>query len=98
MIIKLGNISIADWSQTRDNTWYRSAGLAGNLGDDIYIFKISHGLSGYKEYVPGFFGKLEFLKDHYKIMYGDKRFSTLHEAKDNVDVFLNRINNLKVFL
>lgn len=98
LIVKLGKISIADWSKTRDQTWYRSAGVGGDLADAIYIFKITHNASGYKEYVPGFFGKLEFLKDQYKTMYGDKRFGTLHEVKDNVDVFLNRVNNLKAFL
>ena len=98
LTVKLGAISIADWTRTRDQTWYRSAGLAGDLQDAIYIFKITHNESGYKEYVPGFFGKLEFLKEQYKMMYGDKRFMTLSEAKDNVDIFLDRINNLKAFL
>lgn len=98
LIIKLGAIQISDWSKTRDQTWYRSAGMGGDMQDAIYIFKITHNATGYKEYVPGFFGKLEFLKEQYKTMYGDKRFATLHEVKDNVDVFLNRINKLKVFL
>lgn len=98
MKVQLGKIVILDWEKNGDQNWYRpTEGGDDNYGTAVYIFKITQN-KDYKEYVPGFFGKLEFLKEQYKIMYGDKRFRTLHEAKDNADVFLNRISNLKVFL
>lgn len=94
MIVKLGTINIADWAQDKSNTWYRSA---GDMQDAIYIFKIVDNGINYKEYVPCFFGKLEFLNEQYKTWYGKQRFKTLQDAKSNVDYFLSRIEKIKAF-
>lgn len=93
MEVKIGLITIRGWE--KDGNWRRL--IDDDYGSSISVYKISH-KGEFKEYVPAFFGKLEFLKEHYKLMYGDIRFKTLHDAKNNIDLFLIRFNNLKAFI
>ena len=92
----IGKYTVYDWALPPYSFWRRTFCCGG-----IYMGEIRIGI------VPGnpdvtylLFSFIESIKYNYISMYGSdpKMFHSIDEAKEHVDIFLDKLQKLKVFL
>jgi len=88
----IGKYTVYDWEEPSHTFWVRKFYCVG-----FYLGNIRIGVVPHNHLIFTFIGKI---KSNYINMYGSdpKVFQSIDEAKEHVDIFLEKLQKLKAFL
>ena len=90
--MKIAGIELGEWYRHSSGSYHRDI-IKSDIAAENYII-ISVFWENWKCY---FWDELYYLNDHYQAIYGGNGYSSIEEAKDQIDQFLVKMANLTAF-